>query len=144
MEQITKISLLAREAGMTYGEYISQYGDQFDSPVYPSKLGKHERICKTCGKVFHLRKGADGRYNERKTCFVCEEDRKANPKQKKKTHAKRLFVVKCSVCGRNMTTGRAPWAGCKNYCPICKPIVKEKQLEEKRAKRRKQYREVKM
>lgn len=143
MEQINLISQRAREAGMTYGAYISKYGNQLGSPVYPSKLEKHERICKKCGAVFQLRKGPGGQYNERKTCFQCEENQKNKSVPAKKTHVKRFFVVRCSECGRTMTTGRAPWDGCKNYCTRCKPIVEERRHEEKRAKRRKRYREVK-
>ena len=55
MQQIAEISCLARDAGLTYGAYISQFGSPFDAPVYVSNLKKNERICKECGKVFTVK-----------------------------------------------------------------------------------------
>lgn len=133
MEQIAEISCLARDAGMTYGAYISKFGNPFDAvkkPAWMLTLKKNERVCKVCGEVFEVKTGRG--YSRRKTCYECEKKRKekiAQEDKPKRTRTVKEYVVKCSRCGK-LTTIRRPPGKWKNFCAECRPLAKKKWREE--------------
>lgn len=131
MEQIAQISCLAKNAGMTYGAYLAKFGSPFDAPVILSKLKKHERVCKVCGNVFEAELCPDG-YHRRtgKLCPKCKEEQKQLRTKPKKRRATKIYHVKCSKCGRDITTRRPPGKGIKNYCPVCREEVTKKRKRE--------------
>lgn len=135
MEQITQVSILARQAGLSYGAYIKKFGSPFAAPGQSTKPQKGERACKVCGKPFALNKLANGQYSGKVVCPVCTEKRKAErekamQKKPKRTRATKQYVVQCDECGRNMITTQNPGkGGRKHFCPECRPSVQKRRKQ---------------
>lgn len=123
MEQTTHIACLARQAGLSYGAYIKKYGSPFPPPVSTTKLKEGERVCTECGKVFEPGYAKSGVKSQRKICFECAEKRKKCKPKPLGLRKVKEYAVKCSRCGADMITRRAPGPTIKNFCPKCRPIV---------------------
>lgn len=136
MEQITQVSILAREAGMSYGAYIKKFGSPFPPPVKATKLEKHERVCIKCGKVFEPGLTKSGLKSHRTICFECEKKCKVGKPKPMGLRKVKEYAVKCSRCGADMITRRAPGPTIKNFCPECRPIADK----QRKAARYKTYR----
>lgn len=136
MEQTTRISILAREAGLSYGAYIKKFGSPFPPPVKATKLENHERVCTKCGKVFEPGLTKSGLKSHRTICFECEKKCKAGKPKPLGLRKVKEYAVKCSRCGCDMITRRAPSPTLPNYCTECRPIVGRERNREKYEKKK--------
>lgn len=140
MQQIAEISCLARDAGMTYGAYISKFGSPFPPPVSTMKLKENERVCSKCNQPFDPGLTKSGKKSQRTICFKCEEESKVGKPKPMGLRKVKEYAVKCSRCGDDMITRRAPSPDVPNYCTECREIVNRersrKKYEKKKAGRR--------
>lgn len=136
MEQITQVSILARNAGLSYGEYVKKFGSPFPPPERVTKLEKHERVCTKCGKVFEPGLTKSGLRSHRTICFECEKKCKVGKPKPMGLRKVKEYAVKCSRCGAKMITRRAPSPMLPNYCEECRPIVNRQRCREKYEKKK--------
>ena len=158
MEQIAKVSILARNAGLSYGEYVKKFGSPFPPPVSTLKLKEGERVCSKCGESYHVdflngktdcaRCGGElsqpfdpgltksGKKSQRTICFKCEEASKVGKPKPMGLRKVKEYAVKCSRCGDDMITRRAPSPDIPNYCTDCREIVNRERSREKYEKKK--------
>ena len=78
MQQIERISVKAREHGMTYGEYVEKYGNTLSKPNNRQDGMNAIRTCVRCGKDFEPKQTKDGSLSKIKTCPQCIEKQKVD------------------------------------------------------------------
>lgn len=119
MEQIGMILTLARERGMTYGEYVSTYGDKIpglvpDRQPEPVIEDAKVRRCKICGQEF------SPEVHNQLRCRKCID---AGIVRHRKRIPVKIYERECTRCGAQVSTTQAPRRGCNLYCEACREIV---------------------
>lgn len=113
MEQIAEISCKAREAGLSYGEYIKIHRVEYSEP-------KANRICKTCGKEFTPPILKNGEVSKNVNCGECiATARKVRGLPPAQNYTK-VYITRCASCGRKVETRRAPSVWRKDLCGECR------------------------
>lgn len=115
MEQIGMISTLARERGMTYGEYVSTYGDKIPAPQARDAKPIQPKKCVVCGAEFV------SKFPNRTRCYDCIAIDARPPRKHKFT---KVYDRACTLCGAVVRTTQAPRQGCNIYCGTCREIAK--------------------
>ena len=137
MNLIEKLSMEARERGMSYGKYVATLA--VEEVKKPKPLKKGERVCIKCGERYMPEITKSGNISTKQKCPKCCEDiKKAYEVEKSRTTTRQLkeYHRVCSECGAEVITTQAPRKDIPIYCLECREKMNKKRQEEYRKKRK--------